>query len=180
MSRLGLLLFLLLTPLAGAQDFTVWSVGGNWTCSGRPTSVTQDGHGQLVFTNEYGQRSKGHFTDEDTLVASEWEGGLRGEVEDGRVIRWANGTVWIRQYSDSVPVSSLPALHGAWTCSGRPTSVRQDGASLVFTNEYGQTSNGYFTDANTVVASDWEGGLRGVLQDGGKTIRWVNGTAWSR
>ena len=50
----------------------------------------------------------------------------------------------------------------------------------MFTNEYGQKSSGSFANATTVIATEWEGGLRGTLQDNGNTIRWANGTAWSR
>ena len=51
---------------------------------------------------------------------------------------------------------------------------------MVFTNEMGWKSSGTFANATTVIATDWEGGLRGTLQDNGKTIRWTNGTAWFR
>jgi len=74
-----------------------------------------------------------------------------------------------------------PSIGGVWTSAGRPASISQDaGGRLVFTNEYGQKSSGSFANATTVIATEWEGGLRGALQDNGNTIRWANGTAWSR
>ena len=74
------------------------SLGGGWTCAGRPTSISQDGGGNLLFTNEFGQRSKGRFADSNTVIATEWEGGLRGSLQDGaKTIRWANGTAWSRK-----------------------------------------------------------------------------------
>jgi hypothetical protein len=49
----------------------------------------------LTFVNESGNRSRGHFENSTTVVADEWEGGLRGTVSsDG--IRWANNTNWLR------------------------------------------------------------------------------------
>ncbi len=164
------------------QDFTVWSVGGSWTCGGRPTSITQDGHNHLLFTNENGLRSKGSFLNTDTVVATEWENGLRGSVQDGgNTIQWANGTVWYRNQTGYGQSGSLPSLSDAWICDGKPTSITQDaGGNLVFTNQMGWKSKGRFADAATVIATEWENGLRGSLQDGGNTIRWANGTAWFR
>ncbi len=75
----------------------------------------------------------------------------------------------------------LPYLAGAWTSSGLAAAIAQDvSGNLVFTNERGNSSKGRFIDAGTVIASAWEGGLIGVLQDGNSTIRWANGTAWYR
>ena len=159
------------------------SLFGAWTSGGKPTSITQDGSGNLVFVNEYGMRSTGTFADSAAVVASEWEGGLRGSLQDGgRTIRWANGTVWYRAATavGSRP-AALPSLGGAWTSGGKPTSITQDGSgNLVFVNEYGMRSTGTFADSAAVVASEWEGGLRGSLQDSGRTIRWANGTVWYR
>ncbi len=73
------------------------NLAGAWLSNGRPTSITQDSSGNLVFTNEMGWVSKGRFANTDTVIATEWEGGLRGSLQDGgRVIRWANGTMWTR------------------------------------------------------------------------------------
>lgn len=115
------------------------------------------------------------------MVASEWEGGLRGALQDnGNTIRWANGTAWFRVKSAA---PSLSALAGTWTCDGKPTTIAQDTNDpnrLVFTNQNGLKSTGSFANPTTVVATQWEGGLRGSLQDNGNTIRWANGTAWFR
>jgi hypothetical protein len=78
---------------------------------------------------------------------------------------------------------SLPSIGGAWTSGGRPASITQDPNDpnrLVFTNENGWKSNGSFANGTTVVAQDWENGLRGALTDNGRTIRWANGTSWIR
>jgi len=31
-----------------------------------------------------------------------------------------------------------------------------------------------------VIADDWQGGLRGTLENNNRTIRWANSTSWSR
>lgn len=79
------------------------------------------------------------------------------------------------------PINAAAGIEGAWLINGKPTSIRRGNAgNLIFTNEGGSVSNGRFIDANTVIATDWAGGLRGSLQDGGNTIRWANGTVWVR
>jgi len=61
---------------------------------------------------------------------------------------------------------------------GEPCQIIQEGKSLTFINERGNSSEGSFIDGNTVEAKDWEGGLRGTLTDGGKRINWANGSWW--
>lgn len=39
-------------------------------------------------------------------------------------------------------------------------------------------SKGRFAGAGTVIATNWENGLAGSLQDNNNTIRWANGTTW--
>jgi len=91
-----------------------FNIAGPWTINGRQVMVEQNGN-QLVFTNEFGQRSRGHFTRSHVVVASDWEGGLEGSIGvavDGNFfgpteardrwgaapnqIRWKNGTRWSR------------------------------------------------------------------------------------
>ena len=186
---LGILLLYVLP--CSAQSLP--SLGGAWTSGGKSASITQDPSdpNRLVFTNEYGSKSSGSFANSTTVIAHDWENGLRGTLTDnGRTIRWANGTAWLRAGSstDSSSTSSgssinLPSLGGAWTSGGKSTSITQDPSDsnrLVFTNEYGSKSSGSFANSMTVIAHDWENGLRGTLTDNGQTIRWANGTAWLR
>jgi hypothetical protein len=78
-------------------------------------------------------------------------------------------------------VTTAPtSLGGAWNDAGQAASITQDGRSLVFTNRMGMRSRGTIADATTVVATEWENGLRGTLTDNGNTIRWANGTVWYR
>jgi hypothetical protein len=159
------------------------SVGGSWSFAGRATSIVQDAAEprKLVFTNEFGQRSGGHFADSSTVIATDWERGLRGSLDNnGNTIRWANGTTWTRTPGAA---SNWPSVGGSWSFAGRATSIVQDAADprkLVFINEFGQRSGGHFADSSTVIATDWERGLRGSLDNNGNTIRWANGTTWTR
>ena len=157
-------------------------------------TVEQDraDRGRLVFRNHRGNASKGRFLNATTVVADDWEGGLRGTLENyATTIRWANGSTWSRAGS-VVPVTpSLPWIGGAWSGvdpragaegSGMETveQDQNDRSRLVFRNHRGNSSKGHFLNSTTVVADDWEGGLRGTLANGGSTIRWANGSSWSR
>jgi hypothetical protein len=78
-------------------------------------------------------------------------------------------------------------LEGRWVCIGKcaqaggVSSIREfpDGG-LKFINEVGGVSSGLWFDAETVVAVDWEGGLKGDLSDDCRSIVWRNGTSWVR
>lgn len=63
---------------------------------------------------------------------------------------------------------------------GKACKITQDGTTLTFVNENGDKSNGLIKDKTTVVATDWEGGLEGVLVDDATRINWKNGTWWIR
>ena len=90
-----------------------------------------------------------------------------------------SNTIMLERLSGTVETG--PSLAGAWTCNGRPTSITQDASgNLVFTNEMGWVSKGRFAGAGTVIATNWENGLAGSLQDNNNTIRWANGTTWYR
>jgi hypothetical protein len=76
-------------------------------------------------------------------------------------------------------------LSGSYTCEGPPCSegtdtVSQSGEQLTFKNEKGKTSSGHFLSKFSVIADDWEGGLRGEVSSDGKTITWANGSKWTR
>ena len=80
-----------------------------------------------------------------------------------------------------LPGGATANIEGAWLINGGAADVaRGSGNSLLFTNEHGASSRGRIIGADTVIATDWEGGLRGTLKDGGKTIQWANGTEWRR
>jgi len=79
--------------------------------------------------------------------------------------------------------NGTPHLEGNWEMggpynTGKPCHIFQDGDALVFVNERGDKSKGVFQDKTTVVATDWEEGLTGILTDGEKRINWKNGTWW--
>jgi RHS repeat-associated protein len=135
-------------------------LSGEYDYNGLPVGVAQDGDA-LLFRNENGGTSAGHFADADTVVADGW-GGLTGDLVGGQ-IQWANGSVWTRN------------LAGNWANAGAGTQITQNGASLTFINEFSGQSAGYFADVDTVVAVDW-GNLVGEVANG--RIEWANGSAW--
>ncbi len=79
---------------------------------------------------------------------------------------------------------SFPDIGGAWesnyTDDWKATSISQAGKTLVFTNEFGDSSPGVFVSATSVKATKWEGGLGATISPDGKTIKWSNGTTWRR
>jgi hypothetical protein len=82
--------------------------------------------------------------------------------------------------------SPWPVLAGNWVGKARAdsrwatTSITQDGKHLIFRNEYGMTSAGYFESSSRIKATDWAGGLGATITDDGKTIKWDNGSIWQR
>ncbi len=62
---------------------------------------------------------------------------------------------------------------------GMPCSISQDGTSLEFTNEKGDTVAGDFVNGETIEATGWNG-LRGTLSADYKRISWANGSWWVR
>jgi len=77
-------------------------------------------------------------------------------------------------------------LEGHWVCVGRcvhpgaMSSIKEFPDGIKFINEVGGVSSGLWFDSETVVAVDWEGGLKGDLSEDCKSIVWRNGTSWVR
>ncbi len=81
---------------------------------------------------------------------------------------------------------STPNVHGIWYMSGNeyaPTRIEQSrrGNGMLFINERGESAEG-FIQGNRINVPDWgdrsRGGLEGQLQR--NSIRWSNGTFWTR
>jgi caspase domain-containing protein len=78
------------------------------------------------------------------------------------------------------------SLVGAWCGKANirspetPASITLTGDVLRFHNEHGQTSRGHFQDSGTVVADDWQGGLRAHLSAKNDRLDWANGSVWYR
>ena len=71
-------------------------LAGNWQYHGQACQIVQDGEA-LMFINERGDKSKGHFQGKTQVIATDWEHGLVGSLADsGNRINWGNETVWIR------------------------------------------------------------------------------------
>jgi YD repeat-containing protein len=139
--------------------------------------VTQivSGRDGLEARNEQGQVSRLQWDGARSVIALDWQGGLRGEFRNDR-IQWANGTFWSRD-----GLSQQSGMEGVWYSGGDRNRVSQivsgrDG--LEARNEKGQVSRLQRDGARTVVALDWEGGLRGEFRN--DRIQWANGTFWSR
>ena len=75
--------------------------------------------------------------------------------------------------------SKSPKLAGDWTYNVQPCHVLQNGTDLTFINERGDKSGGtLIAKKSQVIASDWEGGLRGDLVENATRINWKNNTVW--
>ncbi len=75
-----------------------------------------------------------------------------------------------------------PDLAGNWESYNsdggwRPTSIRQEGNMLWFTNESANTSAGYYESATRVKATGW-GNLGATIRE--NRINWDNGSIWRR
>lgn len=134
----------------------------------------------FTFINEGRGQSRGFLAADGTLVAQDWEGGLQATIEaGGKEIHWKNQTIWRRV--------SLPSLGGKYTChdncpaggEGREAAVIQGESDLVFINEGGDKSGGFFRTPETVVAEKW-GNLGATIGASGTEIRWKNKTVWRR
>ena len=82
---------------------------------------------------------------------------------------------------NSIPTRSFNSLTATWYVMADPNRrarIEQSGASLVFYNEFGQSSTGHF-DGRDMVADQWQG-IRAKIESGEIRIDWANGTYWSR
>ena len=86
----------------GGASAAVPNLAGRYTCAGggclqpQGTDYVEQNGNALIFINEVGMRSAGHFVDARTVVADAW--GLRATISaDLRTINWSNGVQWIRQ-----------------------------------------------------------------------------------
>jgi len=73
------------------------------------------------------------------------------------------------------------AISGTWYMSGvanEPCSIKSTPKGLIVMNEKGMLSQLVYDPSGFVVATDWEGGLRGDVN--GKQIMWWNGSMWTR
>jgi len=71
-------------------------LAGTWQSNGQPCRIAQSGQ-DLLFINERGGQSRGRIQDKSTVVATDWEGGLVGELSSNKkIISWRNHTVWVR------------------------------------------------------------------------------------
>lgn len=84
--------------------------------------------------------------------------------------------------------AQFPNLAGGWRCvqncyagtPGQPTSIAQGGNALTFNNgnRSGNISQGVFLNQTTVRATQWN--VTATIENGGRRLRWSNGTIWTR
>jgi hypothetical protein len=145
-------------------------ITGSWFINGNQATQIQQNGSSLTFTNERGKSSPGTFLSSNRVVATAWHNlvGTLVPMVDGIRILWANGTIW-----DQLQ------LAGQGVIGSQAVQITQDGNSLTFINENGQSSPGYIADVNHVVATGW-GNLVGTLTPTfeGWRINWANGTTW--
>ena len=86
-------------PPPNNQPPAVAKLAGAWCSTAKPgspelpASIAQNGT-TLRFRNEYGMMSSGHFEGSNKIVANTW-GNLHATT-NGRVINWANSSIWRR------------------------------------------------------------------------------------
>jgi len=161
----------------------VWyDYSGETNYTGVISHIQQNGT-NLVFINVHNDRSNGKFLDNTSVIANEWQGGLKAKLEnDGKRIVWRNGSVWERNRRVLKPnLSGVWYDYTAWTNNaGLICHIEQDGENLIFINNDNNRSTGKLLDNTSVVAIEWEGGLNATLENNGNRIVWKNGSVWER
>jgi hypothetical protein len=168
-------------PNQQANAFT-----GAWCAQGDPTkhaSISSNG-AFLTLTNENGDTSPGQLQGQTGITAPGWQFVTGTLSPDGRQINWSNGTYWARCDSGGGGGGSHKLnLTGTWYAQGNRSlscSVRQDGKSLQFTNESGDTASGQMTGKRQLTAN-WSGNaIGGAVTPNGNRINWGNGSYWTR
>ena len=92
-----MLIGLFFTGCVAFDPITPRHLEGTWYLNGEGDKVceivsTPDG---LQARNETGATSHLEYDRFGSVRALDWEGGLRGEIRDDRIL-WANGTTWTR------------------------------------------------------------------------------------
>jgi hypothetical protein len=149
-----------------------WYLGGDRNKVTRIVS-TRDG---LEARNEHGQTSRLEYDGRGRVRALDW-GGISGEIRGDR-IQWSNNTYWTRARNPTVEPSRLV---GTWYSGGNRDKVARivdTRGGLEARNEHGQPTRLVPDGRNSVVALDWEGGLRAEIRN--DRINWANGTFWTR
>jgi len=160
------------------RDWQRRGLEGEWYSGGARDKVasivsTRDG---WEARNEHGQTSRLEYDGRDRVRALDW-GGISGEVRGDR-IEWSNNTYWTRSRT---PVVQGSRLDGTWYSGGdrnRVTSIVSTRDGWEARNEQGQPTRLVTDGRNSVVALDWEGGLRAEIRN--DRINWANGTFWTR
>jgi hypothetical protein len=169
---LNLIIFLCCSGLIQAQ---ITDISGTWYLENDNTQVFTINQNQqyLTFVMSNGS-SNGYFTSANQLYATDWNAYATLSA-DGNRITWSN-QVWVRLNAGSSV--SYPNISGKFYVNGdasQAVEIKQNGQYLTFIMSNSR-SEGYFTTANQVYASEWDA-YGTVASDG--SITWSNQT-WSK
>jgi len=108
---------------SGGETAASPTIAGEWVMSGpinqgRPCSIKQNGN-DLIFINENGLSSEGHFLDAGRIVATTWSNLVGTLSTNFDRIDWANGSWWIRKVTNDNP--NPPGAESWWNLVGSST-----------------------------------------------------------
>ena len=172
-SLIGLGFLLTSMPIWARNDAVI----GTWYHDNRPTSIQPHRHNQYVFCNENGNCAQGQVNYFSIQVPG-WN--VNGNIQNGQVIMWSNGTEWTRTPSYRHHNRQMMInINGRWYHHGSPTmiQVQPNGRNFVLINEDGQANPG-FIQGNTLIIPSL--GINGVINHNGRMISWSNQTVWNR
>jgi hypothetical protein len=147
---------------------------GGWTwVTGEPFSYTNWASGEP--NNWEGKEHYLIYLGHGNSQSSSWNDWTQDSKSNGYIAEW----------DTSQASGSTSDLNGNWLMGGpydvgMSCQIIQQGSALTIINENGARSTGSFIDATTVIATDWEGGLKGTISSDGNRIDWANGTWWIR
>lgn len=169
---------LVLGPPIAARAGTLPNISGTWYMGGdhsKRCRIIQSGN-SVTLTNERGQHATGSFVNPSQITTS-WH--VDGRIS-GDTILWNNSTFWTR---GGTTTGSLPDLSGNWYLSGDPSKrchIRQQGKSLMLTNESGQSATGSFINPRQITTRWGRKKIDGSLSRDLWRIQWSNSTYWTR
>jgi hypothetical protein len=157
---------------------------GGWCAQGDPTKQTSISYNGAFYnlTNETGDTSIGSLQGNNQIQAPGWQFVTGTLSQNGRQIRWSNGTFWARCPTGGSGGGQLN-LNGSWYPNGNRSqqcSIQQRHGSLMLQNEVGQRATGS-VNGKFHLTTNWQGStINGTVSRDGTRINWDNGTYWIR
>jgi hypothetical protein len=159
--------------VGGYQSFP--NIAGTWYINSdpnQPAYIQQNGQYLSFQVDQY--QSQGYFSADKQLWATSWNAAATLSA-DYRTITWGNQT-WTKTVSST---STYPSIAGTWYHNGNanvPCTITQNGQYVAFSLG-NNSSQGYFTSARELFASDWN--TTASLSADNNTITWGN-QQWTR